>query len=36
LVDLVEEGLEAPVFGPPCADLGEEFLGDIDGAGLAL
>ena len=36
LMDLVEQGLEAFVFGRPCADLGEEFFGDVDGAGLAV
>ena len=36
LVDLVEEGLEAFVFGEPCADLGEQVFGDVDGAGLAV
>ena len=35
-MDLVEEGLEALVFGEPRADLGEQFLGDVNGAGLAV
>src|SRR5262245_27401825 len=35
-MDLVQEALEALVFGQPCADLGEQSLGDVDGAGLAL
>jgi hypothetical protein len=35
-MDLVEQGLEALVFGEPCADLGKQFLGDVDGAGLAV
>src|SRR5581483_5226861 len=35
LVGLVEQGPEALVFGEPCADLGEQLLGDVGGAGLA-
>ena len=35
LVDLVEEVFEAFVFGEPRADLGKEFLGDVDRARLA-
>ncbi len=35
-MDLVEQGLEAFVFGEPCADLGEQFLGDVDGAGETI
>src|SRR4029078_13295141 len=35
LMDLVEQGLEALVFGEPCADFGEEVFGDVNGAGLA-
>ena len=34
-MDLVEEGLEAVVFGEPCLDLWEECFGDRDRAGLA-
>jgi hypothetical protein len=36
LVDHAEEVFEPVMFGEPCADLGEQFLGDIDGAGLAV
>ena len=35
-MDLVQQLLEALVFGEPCADLGEQFLGDVEGAGLVL
>jgi hypothetical protein len=35
-VDLLEEELEALVLCDPLADLGKEFLGNVDGAGLAL
>jgi hypothetical protein len=35
-MDLVEQGLEAFVFVQPCANLGKQFLGDIDGTGLAV
>jgi hypothetical protein len=35
-VDLVEEVLEAFVFGQPCAHLREQWLGDVDGACLAV
>jgi hypothetical protein len=35
-VNLLEELFEAAVFGQPCVDLGKEFLGDVDGAGLAV
>src|SRR5262245_50560911 len=35
-MDLVEEGFEAFVFGQPCTHLGEELLGDVDGARLAV
>jgi len=34
-MNLLEQGLEAFVFGEPCADLGEQLLGDINGASLA-
>jgi hypothetical protein len=34
-MDLVEQSLEALVFGEPPADLREQFLGDVAGAGLA-
>src|SRR5205085_29453 len=36
LVDLLEELFEAVVFGEPCADLGEQLLGDVDRARLAV
>jgi hypothetical protein len=35
-MDLAEKAFEAVVFGAPCADLGEQVFGDIDGAGLAV
>jgi hypothetical protein len=35
LVDLVQQPLEALVLGEPCADLGEQVFGDVDGPGLA-
>jgi hypothetical protein len=35
-MDLVEQGLEAFVFVQPCANLGKQFLGDVNGAGLAV
>jgi hypothetical protein len=35
-MDLVEQGLEAFVFGEPCTDLGQEGLGDVEGAGFAV
>lgn len=35
-MDLVEEILEAFVFGQPRANLGEQILGDVDGSCLAL
>ena len=34
LMDLVKELLEPFVLGDPCAHLGEQVLGDVDGAGL--
>jgi hypothetical protein len=36
LVDLLEEGFEATVFGEPCSDLRKEFFGDVDRASLAV
>jgi hypothetical protein len=35
-VDLVEERLEALVLRGPCAYLGDEVLGNVNGAGLTV
>jgi len=36
LGDLPQEGFEPAVFGNPALHLGQEFLGDVDGAGFAV